>query len=64
MKQYRYLKVNTYQGGPGGRPLLTLRLTKPELVGHGRSDFYIAFWEMFDLQLGNGLITATVFVRG
>ena len=31
MKQYRYLKVNTHQGGPGGSPLLTLRYTKPEL---------------------------------
>ena len=48
-EQYRYLKVNTYQGGPGGRPLLTLKLTKPQLVGHGRSEFYRAFWEMFYL---------------
>ena len=36
--------------GPGGRPLLTLKCTKPELVGHGRSEFYRAFQATFDLQ--------------
>ena len=31
-------------------PLLTLRQTKPELGGHGRSEFYIACQATFDLR--------------
>ena len=31
-------------------PLLTLRQTKPELGGHGRSEFYIACQSIFDLR--------------
>ena len=42
MKQYRYLKVNTPQVGPGGGPVLTLRYTKPELISHRRLEFYRA----------------------
>ena len=50
IEQYRYLKVNNHQGETWGRPLLTLRYTKPELEGHGRSEFYIACQSIFDLR--------------
>ena len=38
----------THQGGHGGRPSLTLKYTKPELVGHERSELLRAWQASFD----------------